>query len=644
MRPVILLCCFFAVSAGALPPDGNIFGMLLVQPFMAEVTTASTSPRGYTLGVRLMDGGNKTLQGIYSHPTLDQHFVAQLKPGRIYAFPQCLVDFLGLDETVRLIRTPPPSRPAFSDYNTPMELMDLGAEHPFRATVLDQDIGETLYSIVLQGANSRLYHARGAFETDTVKSIAEKLRRGETYEFPAVLGDVLLSQEERAAKARPKSPAAAVLARYIGSWTGTIRDDPAAKIQMNCHWLADGTGIWREITFIDEGSEHPPALEIARITYNADTRSYFSANPAPGSPAALSITWDETMQTFTTTLPTLINGEMRSNMATFTAAGRIDWKTVTKDDGGKVLATKRGSYVRTSKKVPAVKLPPAVSKALLTAYATAGKTSPDSKSALTTPPAPGSDSTPSKTDTDFFKLRERPPFRGKITHIQFDDQSITATLERGDLHQFFIHHTPRDQDWAKALVIAKRLTPGSTHEFPAVLADTYEPPPTGFSPLPATEAMHALSPFIGKWSMHWTVGPPRYMGDKMITHYFWSNDGTGLWCETHRPAGTTPPGSTVPSPRPYVEATFISFDPATRNYYEIQSLATSHDSRRVIEWDAQTKTYSYAFKLQPFNSGRQFTSMRRIISRDRIEFHSKVTQADGTVMFERAGYYKLIEP
>lgn len=348
MRAVILLCCVFATSLRAQSPSG-VFTLLHTKPFVAEVTSVSSGASGFKLALRADDGGESKFEYLSSIPTPEQQFVAQLKAHQRYAFPQCLMDFLGLDETVRLMRTLP-SRASFfpSTPSVPSGLMDLGRKHPFRATVLDPGLGEKSCAMVLQGADSRLYLASGPYTSDLAQKIAKKLKRGETYEFPAALEDVLLAEDQRAAKARPKLPEIAVLGRYIGAWSGTLESDATAKVQMNCHWLADGTGIWRELSFGHEGSEETPTLDIARILYDAGAKAYMSADPAAGGAGALTSTWDEATRTFTTALPTPMSGQTRINTATFTTEARIDWKTVTQDASGKVISTKRGSYVRTA--------------------------------------------------------------------------------------------------------------------------------------------------------------------------------------------------------------------------------------------------------------------------------------------------------
>lgn len=655
MRTALLLCCVFATSLGAQSPSG-LFTLLHTKPFVAEVTSVSSSASGFKLALRADDGGTSSYEYSSSNPTPEQQFVAQLKAHQRYAFPQCLIDFLGLDETARLVRALPKTASFFpTTPSVPSGLMDLGREHPFRATVLDPGLGERSCAMVLQGADSRLYLASGPYTSDAAKKIAEQLKRGETYEFPAALEDVLLSADKRAAKARPQSPEIAVLGRYIGSWSGTLESDDTAKVRMNCHWLADGTGIWREMSFDHEGSEETPTLDIARIRYDAGAKAYISADPAANGAGALSSTWDEATRTFTTALPTPVSGQTRINTATFTTEAKIDWQTVTQDASGKVISTKRGSYVRTAKKVPPVKLPAVGAKAILAVQPSSGNRSYVAQSSTTgslatatvapqkvmAPPA----QMPPVIYTDLFKMREVPPFRGKVSHIEFNANSFTATVERVDQRQVSIHHT-RDEDWEHAMRLAKRLNPGTTYEFPAVLAEVYQSPAEGSVALPSTDAMRALSAFIGEWSMHWTIGPGRDRNDKITVHYFWSDDGTGLWREVHLPEGmrTGTGGAAQGKSKPYVEASLTTYDAATQKYAETYSSSIKGDERQEVEWDAKTQTYSLVRNAVPSAAGVHYSGMRRIISPERIEFHSKTTKADGSVLSESGGYYKRIGP
>lgn len=653
MRAIILLCCVFATSLGAQSPSGVLM-LLQTKPCVVEVTSVSSGAGGFKLALRADDGGESKYEYSSSNLTPEQQFVAQLKAHQRYAFPQCLIDFLGLDETVRLMRILSRTAPFFSTTpGVPSGLMDLGREHPFRATVLDPGLGERSCAMVLQGADSRLYLASGPYTGDVAKKIAEQLKRGETYEFPAALEDVLLSAEKRAAKARPQSPEIAVLGRYIGSWSGTLESDAAAKVRMNCHWLADGTGIWREMSFGHEGSEEAPTLDIARIVYDARKKAYISADPAADSSTALTSTWDEETRTFTTTLPTPASGQTRINTATFTTEARIDWKTVTQDASGQVIATKRGSYVRTAKKVPPVKLPAAAPKVALAPQSFSGSLSYVAQSSTTgslatatvapqkviAPPA----QMPPVIYTDLFKMRELPPFRGKVSHIEFSANSFTAKVERPDQRQVSIHHT-RGEDWELALRIAKRLKLGTTYEFPAALAEEYQPPAEGFVAQPTTDAMRALSAFIGKWSMHWTTGPGRDRNDPITVHYFWSNDGKGLWREVHLPAGLRTGTAAEGKSKASVEASLTTYDAATQRYSENYSSAFKGDERQDAEWDAKTQTFSLVKNAAPSAGGVQYSGTRRIVSPERIEFHAKTTKADGSVLSESGGYYKRIGP
>ncbi|WP_395736615.1 hypothetical protein [Prosthecobacter sp.] len=641
------------VNGQASAADG-VFTLLQSRPFVAEVSSVSTSLTGYKLSLRSTDGSTRSFECISSGPSLEQQFAAQLKSDHFYAFPQCVVDFLGLEQTVNVLRSLPTPTGPFGVFvpaperrnQPPSGLLELGQDHPFRAIVLDLGIGETGYSIVLQGVDSELHLASGTFSSDKVKAIAEGLRRGETYEFPAALEDVLLGDAERAAKAKPKSAAVAVLGRYIGAWRGSLEDDPTATIQMNCQWLADGTGIWRELTFHRPGGGSLPSLDIARIVFDARAQGYLTADPAADPSMALRSTWSEAGQTFTSTLPAGANGELRVNTAKFVAEDRIEWKTVTKNALGKVLSTKRGSYTRSSKEVPPLPLPPPSAKSVLTAAVATGTRTFFSQTSSTSAQAPSLSAAgqlpPNVIYSDFFKLRDQPPFRARLTHIEFKAHSFSATLERADQRQVSIYHS-RDDRWDEALLLAKRLTPGLPYDFPAVLADEYQTPKAGATG-PSTDAMRALAPFIGDWTMHWTTGPGKDKADKITVRYFWTNDGTGLWREVHLPAGFSTSGTPKTNNKPEVDAVMTYYDPAMQKYFEVRSSALKADEQTEVEWDAKTQTYSLLKKAGAAPAELQYSGTRRIVSPDRIDFQSRTTKADGTVMNESAGYYQRTKP
>ena len=89
-----------------------------------------------------------------SGATMESKFVSHLKVGRRYLFPHCVIDTLGLEPVVNIIRMHP-GQP----------LASLSGSKPFRAVVLDQGISESNYSIILQEAGGRNHHLQGRFIT-----------------------------------------------------------------------------------------------------------------------------------------------------------------------------------------------------------------------------------------------------------------------------------------------------------------------------------------------------------------------------------------------------------------------------------------------------------------------------------------------
>jgi len=646
---IALFATAHAAPAQAPAPVGGILTLLLQPPFVAQVSRVSIRPDGFELALCSSDGTVRTFKSTGSGE-LEQKLVAHLKRGRLYAFPQCILDLFGLDHTLAIIRSPLPL-PAFMPPFAPAQrgLFDVASHHPFRAVVLDQRLGGDHYSIVLQAADTGLHHLSGPYGTERIRRIARRLKRGESFEFPAVLDDALLTDSEREAKSEPKTPETRVLGRYIGEWRGTLEADRKARIRMNCHWKADGSGIWREVTADRDGSPDPPTIDIALVAYDAGQKLYFAANPAPGSPPPLQSTWNESNRTFTTSLPIQEKDRIRVNTATFIADDRIDWITTTRDAGGKTLSATRGSYIRISRTVPPRKLPPPGTAPTITGPALRGTTAFSSESINKSPESanrpfswffpPGN---PPVVDTDFLLLRDEPPFRGRITEITVDVQGITVLVDGGDHRQYAVRH-PRNEDWEKALALTDRLRKGATYEFPDVLADDYKPLPAGFEPRPATEAMRSLEPFLGEWEMELT-SKPEYNAKpagKTTVRYFWKADGTGLWRESHSPEVEIElPGRKQKIP-PRDTCDLVTHDPSTQHYVET---ATPQFGKIKASWDTKTRTYSWNATSDRPEPNSRYSGTRRFVSSDRIEWQNKSTKADGTLIRENSGYYQRIKP
>lgn len=629
---LLVTCC---LSAHADTGGSNKVAYLLFQkPFVGEVTEILDSPTSFKLTIHSPEGDYRYASTSLS--ALDKKCISQLQQGRRYAFPQCFIDCIGLNNISAIVRAMKQEPPwVFA----PPHLLELGQAHPFRARVLDQGLDEKGYSIVLQATDSRLYHVSGSFTSPLVKRTAEHLRRGETFEFPAALDDALLTESERSAKARPKSAEAKVLARYIGTWRGTVANDPQARITMNCHWTADGTGIWRELTFEDEEGSNQPPHDISLVTFDSTTQCYLATNPAPAknSPAPLQSTWNEAKRTFTTTLPAATNGQTRINTAVFSAENRIDWKTVTEEEG-KPPSISSGSYTRTSKDASPAKLAPPSRSSDLAALIPRDKIlfSFQSDSGKATSPRPF-------VATDFFDLCKEPAFRGKVARIDIYSNSIHAKIEDRDFRRYIIRHV-RDENWDQALRIAKRLEQGGIYEFPEVLADDYQPTPADFVPMPTTNAMRALSAFIGEWRMNSSSALGQDPKDSVIIRYFWSNDGTGLWREVNTRANAPAGSEPKDGGKNRVHTTLTTYNDTTQSYLETSSVRNDNDEKVSAQWDAQTQTYSWKAPASQAAKSVLTSGTRRIVSPDHFEYHHRSIKPDGSLVNEGHGYYERIKP
>lgn len=576
--------------------------------------------------------------------------VAHLQEGRRYTFPQYLIDILGYDSTVAIVHSLPQPQPSpfpLVKASVVPALLNLGHDHPFRATVLDQGLGEKGYSIILQAADSGLLHVAGTFDHEITRRIALHLKRGETFEFPAVLDDALLSDAGRQTKAQPKTDEARVLSRYIGEWTGTLESDPLANIVMKCHWKADGSGIWREITFSRKDDDSPPSLDIALITHDDSLKHYLSVDPAKPDAPPIHITWKAAEKSFITTLPAS-PGQTRVNTATFISDDRIDWQTATVDAQGKSIATKRGSYKRTTRLASSQRLPsstlsttvtPGTSIVTTISGATPGtpglQVSTFTSSGFTPPTAPSSQS----QFSTFLQLRELPPFRGKITALNIAPDTVTTTIECGDDRKYLIHHR-RDEDWDTHLKIAKRLKYEETFEFPDVLAAEYTAPTGDVKP---SEAMRALAAFLGEWRVVWDSGPMKDTATKGIVRYFWKNDGKGLWREFATPA-TTEERNGYKIPHPARTMTYlITYDEAKGHYLEHTSSPNARPTHYTATWDASGQVLTQKAESSYPEPGTQVVGIRRFVTPDRIDYTVKQTKADGSFLSEASGRYERVK-
>lgn len=592
------------------PPQG-LFSPLLEEPHIVEVREISSDGKSFSLKLSRESRGEMTFSQTSSGATMESKFASHLKVGRRYLFPHCVIDMLGLEPVVNIIRMHP-GKP----------LASLSGSKPFRAVVLDQGIGESNYSIIVQEAGGRIHHLQGRFdEHPDVRGIAMFLSRGRSVEFPAVLEDALLTKDKRAERAKPENEATAVLQRYLGEWRGGIDGNSKAKIEMVCHARPDGSGIWREITFSD-GSEEVPALpDINIVEYDRGTQVYLAGSLAEGSPPPLRSTWDEKTRTFTTILPADDRGLKRVNTATFTRDDRIDWKTTSRDQKDQILSTTSGFYDRVhgpwnEEDTPMVPTPlfemrPSVQAAQ--------------------PLAP-----PSFTGT-VEKLASFPAFRAKVIFIEVQKDEVTIELlhTSGDQKKLFEKISGlAASDLGKALSALKK---GETYEFPFCIQHPGQTP----AEKPSTPEMKALEPFIGNWKAFYKQQDGSFTPRGTSARYFWSADGTALWREITYPKVDPLTGKPIPGPSTK-HLDLITYDAEAKCYVETEEHALPSVRERPAKWDAAKKSYHWQSEVAN-RLPRKAEGVRRIVSADRFDYEARHLSVNGALEGVETGYYERIK-
>ncbi len=630
-RHGLALMLLILVAAGAARAQaqhaqslGGILSNLLKEPFYGEITGLTKGEATYKIDYGAQGGGAMVASRheVKSASPLEMKFISSLQQGRRYAFPQCILDALGYNDVIQLLRAGPELY-AMRAQSMPglRKLTSLGGSLPFRARVIDIEAGSELYSVIVQAADTRFIHFSGGYETEDLRRVVQYLKRGETYEFPAVLKDALLTEEQRQQKAKPQDTDVEVLGRYIGEWQGTLEDAPKARILMRCHWNADGTGIWRELTFERNPGVEPAMPAIAVITYDADLRCYLDTSYALGSPPPLKMAWDSAAKSFTSTLPP--NGDrLRVTTATFASHDRISWQTVTRSSTGEHISTIEGSYKRVSDTAQVAALPPELER---------------EKRAFQAIHLP---SGYAETVTGLLNLRSLPPFRGKITALSIDEKEINAIIDCVDGRHYSVLQG-KDQDWDKALAAAKRLTIDQTFEFPDVLADDYVEPAAD---APPSQAMSALEMFIGEWRSQVDSSLASSKASSTYRH-FWKRDGQGMWREDFVPASTFEQGGRQVRVAARIVLSLITHDPSTGNYIETRSMPEQQPQQSHLAWDPNSKVSTQTIALPSPNGGTggQRQIIRRFVSRDRIEWVSTGTQPDGKPLAEVKGHTERIK-
>lgn len=550
-------------------------------PQTATVMGKSESANGFS--VSMADGRSTSSMSRSGNltPAFKKAF-RQLEVGRSYTFPDAFN--LPADDSADFDQAP---------------LLGLEQRLPFRALV--DDVQVMAQRVVLRlccadGQKIEFVHV-GTQDHAKAAAMVTPLQLEETYEFPAILK-----------KQRPAPPADAdsPLAQYAGEWRGTLDGDPGFYITMTCAWTADGQGLWREIMF-DDTTDSPPVHDVAIVTSHGGGSALLARDPRQKDKPATQSSYDAASRTFTTPLPSPEAGVVRINTATFTSLDSITWKTVSQNADGTVLSTTSGTYQRLT------------------------------RTATTTPVA--------NISEELLRLPELPPFRATIVSRQISGTDIKIDLKIWGQISVTVGHSGQD-GWEKALKMANRLEPGRTYEFPDILADDYAVPPVGIMPQPASDAMRALQPFIGTWE------EPRD-GQKVTERYFWKEDGSGLWREA-RMEGSK-------SVLPDTTASLVTYDSARQTYVEGPQLAfnrsdsvtpdgvlpgyelgvvTPAPREQMAKWDAASQTYTWQYLLDAPKPNTRYSSIRRFVSPDRVEWQTKAVAADGTIILDVSGNYE----
>lgn len=597
-------------TSGASLFANPLFQRLLDPPFIAKVSRLKVDGGEFTISFRLDGNVTFTHEQKDSGENESSRFAARFKEGGSYRFPQCVIDFLGIDDTAKVVRN-----------LRSTTLASLALVKPFRAVVLDQGIGEDIYSIILQEAGGQLHHLKGRFDQDKdARAIAMYLARGRSVEFPAVLELAALTNEQRAERAKPKDEAIAVLNRYLGEWRGGIEGNPQAKVKMVCHARPDGSGIWREITFSDGSEEVPPLPDIQIIEYDRSQQAYLAGSLAEGSPPPLRSTWDEQTRTFTTVLPS-DDGSKRVNTATFTRENRIDWKTITRGRQNEILGTTSGFYDRVA--VPADAEPEPVKPThvqdLLPGF-------------VSLPGAP----VPEPIHKTISELSACAMFRAKVIKSWTNPGELTLQLLYTSGRLETLTEKSAEIEKSELAQRVSRLNMGETYEFPFAMQHPGQAP----AGKPTTPQMKALEPFIGKWRSFYKDLDGAFKARGDTVSYFWSADGTSLWRENAYPS-VNPSTGKPDGVLDRKQLDLICYDIENMCYEEIHEDQLPSAPKNAVTWNATKREYVWELHIQkPIPMKGEGT--RRFTSADRIEFKAKRWPPDSPPV-ESSGYYERIK-
>lgn len=257
---------------------------------------------------------------------------------------------------------PPPEMPA-------TDLLALRKLPPFRAKVCERRITED--EITIEFGNPPkfsipLFQRRSdctPLEWAKAKTLAGRLEKGITHEFPTVLTD------DYQPSFRPRQPSDTMkpLESFVGEWrhhhTETNEQPKELEFTVSYFWNHDGTGLWREpdvtpwnprdmtkdclITFdpvlkryVESAS---PTMYVSRSVANGKETIQTHMSVPPGTPA-IDASWDEATGVYSwqgTNGTHVFKGTRR-----FVNPDRIEWESHALDKDGNVLRKSSGHYER----------------------------------------------------------------------------------------------------------------------------------------------------------------------------------------------------------------------------------------------------------------------------------------------------------
>jgi hypothetical protein len=328
--------------------DVGLMSLRQSPPFRAKITEKKGTAGNFTLSLEKTDGSKSTYT-LIGGGEAERKMFAHFKLGSKYDFPKVFDDVLGKDTepppaVSTISRSPIPFFPSLSPSEPKLALLDLNRCAPFRARIDAKKITPDSISLTLACTDGRtltLQHSGNA-RMDEALRIAKPLEEGQFYEFPM---SVLQPHQDQPA---PPTAAMKLLEPFIGEWDVTSLDKPDQKLRVRYHWKLNGTGLWREHTAQDEGSDDYRMANATLITYDSATGRYLETHTRPGGPPRVEKVWDVANRTLTSVVHEDRTTPARkiANTSIFKTDDRIDWKTTVTTSEGKFIEERQGRYTR----------------------------------------------------------------------------------------------------------------------------------------------------------------------------------------------------------------------------------------------------------------------------------------------------------